>query len=81
MKVKIFQPFQRVYTPRSPDSGYSSLGVYPPPPTIVLAPLIQEGISAAAIFFSGEYSPATFLTGTAEAMGGGIKFLSGTYTP
>jgi hypothetical protein len=80
MSIRIFHPFQKVWTPRTPDSGYDSLG--PPPPAAIIFPnLIIEGIGSGTIFESGQYSTPIAKRGSGEATGYGIVLHSGTYTP
>jgi hypothetical protein len=79
-KVRIFQPFQKVWTPRTPDSGYDSMGL-PPPPPILNAPLISEAIGMAAILQSGQFEQLSLASTGAAGAGFGITLQSGTYTP
>jgi hypothetical protein len=78
-KAKVFQPFQRVWTPRTPDSGYDSLGA-PAPPPIVNAPLISEGIGSGVILQLGLYQTPLVARASSETAGAGIKLQGGTYT-
>jgi hypothetical protein len=80
MKARIFQPFQKVWSPRTPDSGYDSLGLTIPPSPIVLVPLISETLNTSLILASGAYFAATALSGAAAAVGCSTRFKSGTYT-
>jgi hypothetical protein len=80
MKAKIFQPFQKVWTPRTPDSNYDSLGSLPPPP-IVNAKLITESLSSAIGLGTSIYEPQRVSGGGAEASGYGISLQSAVYTP
>lgn len=79
MKAKIFQPFQKVWTPRTPDSNYDSLGALPPPP-IVNAPLLKESLSSAIGLSTNLYEARRVTGGGAETSGYGITLQSATYT-
>lgn len=76
----IFQPFQKVWTPRTPDSNYDSLGVTPLVP-LVYTPQIREGIGTGINMLPGLYEVAKLLRGAGEGTGYGIALLSGQYTP
>lgn len=89
MRVRVFQPFQKVWTPRTPDTGYDSLGIYPPPSPIVMVPatttdanaaLLIETINTTITLAPSSYFAATRITGAIEAVGCSTKFSSGTYT-
>lgn len=80
MRVKVFQPFQKVWTPRTPDSGYDSLGVTPPPNSIVPLALATEIINPTLTLVGGTYSAATAITGAIGTLHFSTKFVSGTYT-
>jgi hypothetical protein len=80
LKIVIFQPFQKVWTPRTPDSNYDSLGSAPLK-RIVFLPLIAEGIGTRVVLQPGLYEPALLWRGAGEGSGYGIKLLSGSYTP
>jgi hypothetical protein len=80
VKISVFQPFQKVTTPRTPDSGYDSLGSAPLKP-IVFAPLIAEGIGSGTQLEPGLYTATMVYAGSVEGTGVGIQLHSGTYTP
>lgn len=80
MKAIVFHPFQKVWTPRTPDSNYDSLGVMPLVPVVFL-PLIAEGIGTGIVLQPGLYEVAKLIRGSGEGAGCGIKLLSGSYTP
>jgi hypothetical protein len=80
VKIVVFQPFQRVWTPRTPDSNYDSLGPPAPLKPIVFAPLLAAGIGLGISLASGAYKVTKVLRGSVEGAGSRITFLSGTYT-
>lgn len=82
MRVRVFQPFQKIWSPRTPDTGYDSLGITPPPSPIVLPVpgLPTEVINTTLAFSGGTYSAATAITGATETLDFSTKFVSGTYT-
>ena len=77
MKIVVFQPFQKVWTPRTPDSNYDSLGIAPLVP-VVFAPLISEGIGTGVTLEAGLYELAKMMRGAGEGTGYGISLLSGS---
>jgi hypothetical protein len=79
-KTRVFQPFQKVWTPRTPDSGYDSMGL-PPPPPILNAPLLTEAIGLAINFQTGQFERLNVQSSAAASSGFGITFQSGSYTP
>jgi hypothetical protein len=80
MKTRIFQPFQKVYTPRTPDSGYSSFGIYPPPSPIVLTPLLTESMGSSVFLQAGAYYAQTVATNASDSLSTGVFLQSGGYT-
>jgi len=81
MPARIFQPFKRVWTPRTPDSSYDSLGIYPPPSPIVMTPLLNEGLGTGVSLLSAAYYAATAIVNSTEVVGYGLSIVSITYTP
>jgi hypothetical protein len=81
MSVRIFQPFGKVWTPRVPDSDYSSLGSVTPPAPIIILPLISENAVHGIFLESGAYYAGQVLSGAVESLGQGVFFKLGTYTP
>lgn len=79
--ARVFQPFAKVWTPRTPDSSYDSFGVYPPPPVIVIVPLITESIGTSVILESASYWSQAVPAGSAESFGVSLSLHSATYTP
>lgn len=77
--AKIFQPFQKVWTPRTPDSNYDSLGP-PPLPPITGPKLLTEGIGTGVTMPSGLFEMRRVPTAGTEGGGVGVKLQSGTYT-
>jgi hypothetical protein len=80
MKTRIFQPFQKVFTPRTPDSGYSSFGIYPPPEAIVLTPLLTEALGTGVFLQVGAYYAQTVSASASDSLGTGVFLHSGGYT-
>lgn len=87
-KVRIFHPFQKVWTPRSPDSNYDSLGIVAQPPIVnafvtinnvqtVPSDELGNGIGLGP----SNYEALQVSGGGAESSGAGIKLQSATYTP
>jgi hypothetical protein len=79
MKAKIFQPFGKVWTPRTPDSNYDSLGSLPPP-EVINAPVIKASLSSGVALGTNVYQPLRATGGGSESSGYGIKLQSATYT-
>jgi hypothetical protein len=80
MRIRVFEPFQRVYTPRTPDSSYDSFGVGPLNP-IVLAPLLTESIGMLVELETATYSDSFVSSGVAEGTGMGVKIVAASYSP
>jgi len=80
MRVKIFQPFQKVWTPRTPDSGYSSFGPSPPNP-IVLTPLKTETLGHSLTLGSISYYVGVMFVSQQETLNDSVRFASGQYIP
>lgn len=81
MSVRIFQPFAKVWTPRVPDSDYSSLGSVTPPVPIVVLPLITENANQGVFLESGSYSASKVPTSNQDAANQGVFLKLGAYTP
>ena len=82
-KARVFEPFAKVWTPRTPDSSYDSFGVLqpaPPMPPIVQAPLVSDQMSHAVGSQGGTYAATTVSGNGNERAGVGIVLHSGTYT-
>jgi hypothetical protein len=81
-RAKVFEPFAKVWSPRTPDSSYDSFGITQPSPSdpIVMAPLIAEQMGAAATLEVGNYVSSIVGGNGNEAAGIGITLESGTYT-
>jgi hypothetical protein len=79
MKARVFQPFQKIWTPRTPDSNYDSLGG-PPPPPVVGPPTLTESIGTGVSFQLGIYEALHAARASAEATGVGVTLHSGSYT-
>jgi hypothetical protein len=80
MKTVVFQPFQKVWTPRTPDSNYDSLGPLPVQP-IVNAPLIKEGLGTSTILEIGVYGPIVNQRSPTEGTGYGVTLVGASYSP
>lgn len=78
MRVKIFEPFEKVWTPRTPDSGYSSLGAAPPGP-FVLTPLEADTIDSGLAMTQIYYYLAVVVEDVESILGSGTLFISGNY--
>lgn len=79
-RTNIFQPFQKVWTPRTPDSNYDSLGPLPVQP-IVNAPLITEGLSEGIAMLQGVFETPFASGSSTEGTGYGITLQAASYTP
>jgi hypothetical protein len=80
MKIVVFQPYQKVWTPRTPDSVYDSLGPLPLSPIVNVTPPIQEALGLGTILEAGSYSPVINQCSSSEAAGYGVTLVGGTYT-
>jgi hypothetical protein len=81
MKTVVFQPFQKVWTPRTPDSNYDSLGPPTALPIVNLKPPIQEGLGTGAILESGVYGPIVKQSSPTEGAGYGVTLVGASYSP
>lgn len=81
MAARIFQNFKKVWTPRTPDSGYDSLGQFPPPQRIVMTPLISAGAGTEVTLFSAIYYAGVAASSATETVGTKVTLASATYTP
>jgi hypothetical protein len=87
MKTRIFQPFQKVFTPRTPDSSYTSFGIYPPPKPIVPTPnpgdanqaLLTESMGTGVFLQVGAYYAQTVSTSASDSLGTGMFLHLGGY--
>lgn len=80
MKARIFQGFKKVFTPRTPDSGYDSLGVFPPLAPIVMTPLISAQMGTGVTLQSAIYYAGVAVCSATEIMGSSVKLQAATYT-
>lgn len=80
MRVRIFQPFVKVWTPRVPDSDYSSLAPFAPPSPIVIVPLISEPSTTGTFLHAGSYSASLVPSSLTNTLGHGVFLEAGTYT-
>jgi hypothetical protein len=80
MAARIFQNFRKVWTPRTPDSGYDSLGQVPAPMRIVMAPLISAQMGTGVILQSAIYYAGVAATSTTETVGTSVKLQAASYT-
>jgi hypothetical protein len=79
MKARIFEPFQKVWTPRTPDSNYDSLGA-PLPPPVVMVPLLVASIGTGVIFEQGFYVSPIQSRNASASSGVGLTLQSASYT-
>jgi hypothetical protein len=80
MRIRVFEQFQKTYTPRTPDSSYDSFGLGPLNP-IVLVPLLTESLGSVLELQSASYNDASQSAGTTDSSGMGVKILSASYSP
>lgn len=80
MRARIFQAFKKVFTPRTPDSGYDSLGVFPPLQPIVMTPLLKNQMGMGVILQDATYYAGVGACSATETIGSSVKLQSATYT-
>jgi hypothetical protein len=80
MKVVVFQPPVKAWTPRTPDSNYDSLGSLPLPHIVNLRPVFNEGLGTGTVLESGFYGLIVAEFGPTEGTGYGVTLVGGSYT-
>jgi hypothetical protein len=80
MAARIFQGFKKIFTPRTPDSGYDSLGIFPPLQPIVMTPLISAQMGTGVILQTAIYYAGVAVTSATETVGTGVKLQAASYT-
>jgi hypothetical protein len=81
MAARIFQNFKKVWTPRTPDSSYDSLGQVPAPQPIVMTPLLSASIGTGVLLASAAYYAGVAACSATETVGTKVSLASATYTP
>jgi hypothetical protein len=81
MAARIFQNFKKVWTPRTPDSGYDSLGQVPAPQRIVMTPLLSDRAGTGVILASAIYYAGVAACSATETAGTKVILVTATYSP
>lgn len=81
MAARIFQNFKKVWTARTPDSGYDSLGQVPAPQRIVMTPLLSASAGTGVTLVSAAYYAGVGATSATETLGTKVTLAAATYTP
>jgi hypothetical protein len=92
-RARVYQPFKRVWTPRTPDSSYDSFAGLTPPLPIIQAPLLVEtrldpktqeqvpvALGLGVTIHSAVYLATVVVSNRSDRVGIGVTIHSGTYT-